>query len=168
MKGHYVKKAPPFSLTLAATVRAALEIEAKDKPCSLTDLCQLILERHVLAAGYLDDADANALRVMRELVSAAVEAAQRIRDDEGLIPDITDRAIRDCIADRDWLAKYAAFVQDDPFKSGVPGKRDINQNIGYWIKRSLGAKTIIDNKGKPANVKVLASIIQSYTPLKPA
>ena len=64
------------------------------------------------------------------------------------------------------FADYTTLVRDNPYKSGNPRKQTINQNLGYYIKRALGGKSVTKSDNKAVNVKVQGAIIQSYTPLK--
>jgi hypothetical protein len=125
-----------------------------------------IIEDYLLSQGSLIDQDVrHDILTSRSLISRAVDAALAITQSGYSGSDITIKAIQAVSADESWLADYRSLVRDDPYKTGNPRKQTINQNLGYFIKKAVGGRSVLADNGKAANVKVVGSIIQSYTPL---
>lgn len=111
-----------------------------------------------------EDARRDAI-LARSLIDRAVQKALEIVETQGFRRSITFDTIQAVSAIPDWINDYRLLVRDDPYKTGNPRKHSINQNLGYYIKRELGATSALNAVGKPENIKVKGSIIQSYTPL---
>jgi hypothetical protein len=131
----------------------------------VADRAVRIIEDYLIERGLLDKETEEDIHLARSLIDRTVERALHLVDSTGFRPSITFDAIQSVSEDPSWISDYATLVRDDPFKTGTPRKQTINQNLGYFIKKALGARSVLNANGKPANVKVKGSIIQSYTPL---
>ncbi|NUB45201.1 hypothetical protein GEU84_012445 [Fertoebacter nigrum] len=130
----------------------------------MNDHIQKILTRHVIKTGSIDKADAARIVLLFSLVERAVQQARLICRNGGFSRDITLHAIMACLADVRWTADYRTYVQDDIYKNGNPLKGRINRDIGFRIREGIGA-VVETTDGKVVPVKVLGSIIQSYSPM---
>lgn len=157
---------PTLALSLTDAVLSGLSAEATASGMRVTDCAQRILEDHLIEHGRLGEEDERDIQLSRSLVSRAVDAARMIVETEGFRPSITFDAIQAVSEDPDWLRDYGTLIRDNPFKTGSPRKQTINQNLGYYIKKALGAHSVTLGDKKPKNVKVKGSIIQSYTELR--
>lgn len=157
---------PNLNVTLSAPVQAVLENQASASNLRASDYATRLIEDRLAELGLLDEETTADISLARSLIDRATEEARRLVDEEGFRSSITFDTIQSVTADPQWLRDYAKLVRDDPFKTGSPLKQTINQNLGYFIKKVLGAKSVEGPNGRPANVKVKGSIIQSYTPLE--
>lgn len=155
-----------ISLSLSSPVHAALEANASGAHMRASDRAVRIIEDYLINHGLLDNEAEGDIHLARSLIDRAVERALSLVESGGLCASITFDAIQSVSADPDWLRDYAALVRDDPYKTGSPRKQTINQNLGYFIKKALRARSVMLTNGKPSNIKVKGSIIQSHTPLK--
>ncbi|RYF21710.1 MAG: hypothetical protein EOO77_05515 [Oxalobacteraceae bacterium] len=156
---------PSMPVTLSPAVHAALDIEASASNLRAADYATRLIEDHLAKRGLLDEEVTEEINLARSLVDRAMHEALRIVEADEFRSSITFDTIQSVSADREWLQDYAKLVRDDPFKTGSPLKQTINQNLGYFIKKAVGGKSVVGPNGRPANVKVKGSIIQSYTPL---
>ena len=156
---------PNVNVSLSAEVHSALEQDARTANLRASDQAVRIVENHLIARGLLNEDVKAEIALARSLVDRAVEEALRIVEREGFRPSITFDAIQAVCRDASWLQDYSTLIQDDPFKTGSPRKQTINQNLGYFIKKAVGANSVVGPSGRPINTKVKGSIIQSYTPL---
>lgn len=156
-----------LTLSFADEIHAALVRGAKAEGLEPSGFTVRIVEDYLLGKDGLLDAQAKAdILLGRSLIEQAVERAMEIVETEGFRSSITFDAIQAVCKDAAWLADYRALVRDDPYKTGNPRKQTINQNLGYFIKKAVGAKSVTNSDNKTVNVKVKGSIIQSYTPLE--
>ena len=156
-----------LTLSLVDEVHAALVRGAEAEGLEPSRFAVLILEDHLLKMdGLLDERAKADILLGRSLIEQAVERALAIVAAEGFRNSITFDTIQAVSQDGSWLADYRALVRDDPYKTGNPRKQTINQNLGYFIKKAVGAKSMTKPDNKAVNVKVKGSIIQSYTPLE--
>lgn len=126
-----------------------------------------IIEDYLLSQeGLVSDEAKRDVLLGRSLIARAVERAMAIVAAEGFSSSITFDTIQAVSADPSWLSDYETLVRDNPYKSGNPRKQTINQNLGYFIKKAVGARSQAKPDGKALNVKVQGAIIQSYTPLE--
>jgi len=153
-----------FPLTLSSEFADALHKSAETQKLDPATHATRIIEDFLMELVSEDAQLAAALE--RELIKDAVEKAVEIVQTEGFRSSITFDAIQAVSANVDWIEKYRKLVRDDPYKTGNPLKHSINQNLGYYIKKELGAASITNALGRPENIKVKGSIIQSYTPLR--
>lgn len=155
-----------LTLLLSNGVLEALTADAHAKNLDLGVHANRILEDYLLKHDKIaDTVTKDEIVLGRELIDRAVQMARKLGE-ISLPPSITFDAIQAVSADKDWIEKYEKLVGDNPFKHGNPKKHTINQNLGYYIKKALGADSATKADGSPMNIKVTGSIIQSYTPLK--
>jgi hypothetical protein len=155
-----------LTLSFSNEVHAALLADAKKQGFDVGIYAVRIIENHLLQVpGLLNHDTRTSISLARELIEQAVATAKDLVHQKGFSPSITFDAIQTVSADKQWLQNYADLVGDDPYKTGNPRKQTINQDLGYFIKKSLDARSVKVN-GKPRNVKVKGSIIQSYTELE--
>lgn len=155
-----------LTLSLTDDVHGALARGALSFGFEPNGFAVRIIEDYLLNKDGLLDAEAKRdILLGRSLVEQAVERALTIVQTEGFRSSITYDTIEAVCQDPAWLADYRTLVRDDPYKTGNPRKQTINQNLGYFIKKALGAKSVANADGKATNAKVKGSIIQSYTPL---
>lgn len=156
---------PNLSVPLSTAVFTALEEHASASNLAASDYATRLIEDHLATRGLLDDEVTEEITLARSLVDRAMQEALKIVGAGEFRSSITFDTIQSVTADPEWLGDYAKLIRDDPFKTGSPRKQTINQNLGYFIKKALAAKSVVGPNGRPANVKVKGSIIQSYTPL---
>ena len=156
---------PALNVSLSENVNTAFLASAKQAGLRPADHASRILEDYLIENCLLSREDEQDVRLGRTLIERAVERALSLVKEEGFRPSITFDAIQSISSDPDWLRDYATLIRDDPYKTGSPRKQTINQNLGFYIKKALGAHSVEANN-KPMNVKVKGSIIQSYTPLE--
>lgn len=156
---------PTLTLSLSEAVLSGVEAEAAASGLRATDCAQRILENYLIEHRRLGEEDERDIKLSRSLVSRAVDAARRLVERDGFQPSITYDTIQLVSQDPEWLRDYETLIRDNPFKTGCPRKQTINQNLGYYIKKALGAESVELAPKKPKNVKVKGSIIQSYTEL---
>lgn len=155
-----------LTLSLSNGVWEALTADACAKKLDPGVHANRILEDYLLKHGKIaDTVTKDEIVLSRELIERAVLMAMKLGE-KSLPPSITFDVIQTVSAEKDWIEKYEKLVGDNPFKHGNPKKHTINQNLGYYIKKALGAESATNADGSPMNVKVTGSIIQSYTPLK--
>ena len=154
-----------IALKLTGERRAAFAQDAENKKLDESTHATRIVEDYMLKSGLLGPEDQRDIPLERRLIEAAADKAEELAR-EGFGPSITYDAIEVVSADPKWIADYEVLVRDNPYKHGNPRKQTINQNLGYYIKKRLRAKSVTKPDGKPVNVKVNSSIIQSYTPLE--
>ncbi|MDK2756813.1 hypothetical protein [Blastomonas fulva] len=159
------QKKMSISVSLRPAVNAALTAAATAENKDLTDYVTDILERHALDGPFMTEQDKSDLELLHSLTERVVETAVRLVAEGQFRDSITADSIAICEQDEKWLADYRKYVRDEPYKNGNPRKGNINPNFGYWVKKSLGAKSKMKDK-KAENRKVLGSVIQSYTPLE--
>lgn len=157
---------PNISIPLSDRIIIALEKEASASSLKAADYATRIIEDHIASRGLLNETETETIELTRSLVDRAIREAIRLVATEGFRQSITFDTIQSVSADEDWLRDYAKLVGDNPFKTGSPAKQSINQNLGSFIKKALGAHSVEGENGRPKNVKVTGSIIQSYTPLQ--
>jgi hypothetical protein len=148
-------------------VHAALVKDAKSKRRDIVAHVQSLLVDYVLEAGLLDDKEANRQRLRLSLLQRVAEAAVAIFQNEGVPPDIINRAIADCMTNQGFATDYEIYVGDNPYKHGNP-RKEINKEFGRAVKAAVGAKTKRTANGKAVKTPVAGAIIQSYTVLEPA
>ena len=155
-----------LTLTLTDEMQSALQTSAKDAGLDANVHAARIVEDYLLAQdGLVADDTKQDVLLARSLIERAVEEALAIVRANGFASSITFDAIQAVSATDAWLADYRTLVRDDPYKTGNPRKQTINQNLGYYIKKAVGARSQTKADGKAVNAKVKGSIIQSYTPL---
>jgi hypothetical protein len=154
-----------ISLSILSPVYEALELEARDQTLDVVDLAERILEEHALAGSFMNADDKGDVRMYRSLIQRVINAASSLVEKDGFCDSITADTVAFCMTNAEWRADYSKYIGGDAYKNGNPKKQNINPSFGYWIKKTLGAKSKMKN-GKPENRKVLGSIIQSYTPLE--
>ncbi len=159
------QKKMSISVSLRPAVNAALTAAATAENKDLTDYVTDILERHALDGPFMTEQDKSDLELLHSLTERVVETAVRLVAEGQFRDSITADSIAICEQDEKWLADYRKYVRDEPYKNGNSRKGNINPNFGYWVKKSLGAKSKMKDK-KAENRKVLGSVIQSYTPLE--
>jgi len=158
-----------MNITLGITedVHSALVASAQKAGLEPNIHAVRIIEDYLLTQeGLVGDVARRDILLSRSLVERAVERAMELVATSGFSSSITFDAIQAVSADRNWLSDYEELVRDNPYKSGNPRKQTINQNLGYFIKKAVGARSRTKTDGKAINVKVQGSIIQSYTPLE--
>lgn len=155
-----------ITLNITSEVQNALELSAERFGLDANVHAVRIVEDYLLGNGLLADDVGRDILLSRSLIERVVEKAVGIIASGEFESSITFDAIQMACADDEWLSDYKTLVRDDPFKSGNPRKQVINQNLGYFIKKAVGARSKTKPDGKPMNVKVTGSIIQSYTPLE--
>jgi hypothetical protein len=154
-----------LSIRLDPRIYAAVQKEALAEGQELGEYIQRFFLDHAIHLNLLDKASSTELQMKQRLVDRAKETARRICREGGFGPDITDKTIRVCMADKQWAADYEFFVRDNPYKNGNPRKGSINKEIGFRIREAIGGIVVKASDGKPAKVQVADSIIQSYTPM---
>jgi hypothetical protein len=154
------------SLRLDSLIYAALQKEALAQGRDIGDYMQRVFTRHAIDNKLVDEASGQDYELRESLVDRAVEFAQMIKRAEGITRDITNKAVIACMTDEQWLANYAVYVRDDPFRHKNPRKA-INKEIGLRIRRAIGAKVARSSDGKPIKTPVSDSIIQSFTEMEP-
>jgi hypothetical protein len=153
------------ALTLPTAVYAALKLSAERRGLEPNTLIQNLIIDQAIKDDTLDPDMRTHIEAGRFVIEMAVEVAkQRCRDGKPA-STITLDTFRACAADEKWVAAYKTYVQDDIYKHGNPLKQ-INREIGFRIRAAIDGRVIKDDKGKPAVVKVLGEVIQSYTPMK--
>ena len=156
-----------LTLSFADEIHSALVRGAEAEGFEPSGFAVRIVEDFLLKKDGLLDEQAKAdILLGRSLIEQAVDRAMAIVATEGFRSSITFDAIQAVSEDASWLADYRTLVRDDPYKTGNPRKQTINQNLGYFIKKAVGAKSVTKSDNKAVNVKVKGSIIQSYTPLE--
>jgi hypothetical protein len=156
---------PNFNVPLSQDVLTIVEHEAQKRKLRSSDFASRLIEDRLKELNLLTDDLAADIDLARSLLDRAIQEAMRIVSEEEFRSSITFDTIQSLSNDADWLGDYAKLVRDDPYKTGNPLKQTINQNLGYYIKKTVGAKSMLAD-GKPVNVKVKGSIIQSYTRLE--
>lgn len=158
---------PAFKYTVPFTAAAntALARAAAVERMEPTEIIQRATINSLIQSGYLDETEANRIRLFWRLVDQTVAAAQQICREGGFSSSITLDAIRRCMKDSTWLDGYKVYVKDDIFKNGNPEKGPINREIGFRIRAGIGGVVEKNADGKAKTVKVLGEIIQSYTPM---
>jgi hypothetical protein len=161
-----------FSLSLPHAVYSALEKEAKKaKPAEVKKLdaqeyMRWLLVQHALKGVDLDEKEKVSLKLYWAISDAAAEKALEISNSNGFSPDMTLLVVKACEADPDWMEKYRRYVGGNEFSTDNPRKTSLNQNIGYYVKRAIGAEVDQDSEGRRVVVKVSGHIIKSYTRLR--
>jgi hypothetical protein len=158
-----------MNITLGITeeIHSALASSAQKAGLELNIHAVRIIEDYLLAQkGLVSDEAKRDVLLGRSLIKRAMERATELVAANGFASSITFDAIQSVSADPSWLSDYATLVRDNPYKSGNPRKQTINQNLGYFIKKAVGARSQTNPGGKALNEKVKGSIIQSYTPLE--
>ena len=153
------------SMTLRTSVYNALQEEAQKARMDFYDHMQRVLTEHVISTGSLPAEEAEMSRLFYSLVDRAVAAAKAICREGKFDEDITLRAIKRAKEDQTWTEDYAAYVQDDIYRTGNPRKGPINREIGFCIRAGIGGTVMKGPDGKSINKKVTGEIIQSYTPM---
>lgn len=156
--------AQQITCTFSDTIKTAIDAAAAQRNLAPKDLIGRLTEDYLAANKFLDATTESDIKLSRELLDEAVAKALHIRETEGFSRDITYKTISQLCEDTHWIEKYTQLVKANPYKHGNREKVTINQNLGYYIKRALGAQSEMKN-GRPVNEKVTGSIIQSYTPL---
>ncbi len=146
---------PTINLSLSDAVHKGLEADARASNLKASDQAMRIIEDHLAAKGLLEPDVKAEITLSRSLVDRAIEEALAIKEREGFRSSITYDAIQAVSGKPDWLKDYEKLVGDNPFKAGNPRKQTINQNLGYFIKKALGADSLLNANGRPANVKVV-------------
>lgn len=155
-----------FTVTLSDEMHEALAKSAERSRIDTNIHGARIIEDFLLAQnGLVPETTKRDVLLARSLIERAIDKACTIVETDGFVSSITFDAIQSVSADKTWLDDYRTLVRDDPYKTGNPRKQTINQNLGYFIKKALGARSQTQPSGRPINVKVKGSIIQSYTPL---
>lgn len=131
-----------ISLRLDAAIYTALEKEALAERREVPEHIHRLLAKYVIDQQLLDAKKAAEYQLMWSLVERAVELARKIYRDGGFASDITYRTIQACMADEQWAQDYEKYVGDNPYKHGNPRKTPINQEIGYQIRKSIGASLL--------------------------
>lgn len=156
-----------ITLGISDEIHAALVSSAQEARLELNIHAVRIIEDYLLAQkGLVSDETKRDVLLGRSLIERAVERATELIAANGFSSSITFDAIQAVSADPAWLSDYETLVRDNPYKSGNPRKQTINQNLGYFIKKAVGARSQTSPGGKALNEKVKGSIIQSYTPLE--
>ena len=156
-----------IALKLTPERRAAFAADAAKHKLDESSHATRIIEKYMLGEeGLLGADDKRDIPLEHRLIDQAADKAEDLWA-KGAPASVTYNAIEAVAADPTWIAEYEVLVRDNPYKHGNPRKQTINQNLGYYIKKRLRAKSVTKPDGKPVNVKVNSSIIQSYTPLKP-
>ncbi|MES2044566.1 MAG: hypothetical protein V4475_11850 [Pseudomonadota bacterium] len=156
-----------ITLGIADDIHSALIASAQKAGLEPNIHAVRIIEDYLLAQdGLVSDAAKRDVLLGRSLIERAVEQAMALVAAKGFSSSITFDAIQAVSADRDWLSDYEKLVRDNPYKSGNPRKQTINQNLGHFIKKAVGARSQTKPDGKALNLKVQGAIIQSYTPLE--
>src|SRR5690348_8440373 len=133
-----------LSLALANPVYRALQNSAAAAGMDEGIHASRIIEDYLLSQGSLIDEEVrHDILVSRSLIARAVDAALAIRQSGYLDSDITFKAIQAVSADDSWLSDYRSLVRDDPYKTGNPRKQTINQNLGYFIKKAVGGRSLL-------------------------
>ena len=151
-------------LSLKIPFYDALSAAAEAKQMGITDFIQRIVEDYVLAKGLLSEKDASDASIMHWLTDEVRKKAQNICKQGRFSRSITLDTLHACLEDPKWTDAYATYVGGPIHASGNPRKANLNQNLGYWIKRAIGGENELGSNGKTANEKVQNEIIQSYTP----
>jgi hypothetical protein len=159
--------ATPYKYTVPFTAAAnnGLLMAAKKERMEPTEIIQRATIRSLIAEGFINETDADRIKLFWRLVDQTVIAAQKICHDGGFSSSITLDAIRQCMKDPAWLEGYKLYVKDDIFKNGNPEKGPINREIGWRIRAGIDGVTEKGADGKAKTTKVLGEIIQSYTPM---
>ena len=152
-----------LSMTIFTSVYQALETEAEQTGRELHEHIQRILGEHVIRNQTIAAEEARRIELMWSLVDRAAEVARDLCRNGEFDRDITLKAIKRCMEDRQWVDDYAAFVKDDIYKHGNPLKGPLNREIGFRIRAGIGGTVVTGPDGKKATQKVLGEIIQSYT-----
>ncbi|MBK9011116.1 hypothetical protein [Novosphingobium sp.] len=156
-----------LTLSFSDEVHTALMLGSEAEGFEPSGYAVRIIEDYLMAKDGLLDHEAKAdILLGRSLIEQAVDRALAIVAKTGFSSSITFDTIQAVSQDEAWLADYRKLVRDEPYKTGNPRKQTINQNLGYFIKKAVGAKSVTKADNKAANVKVKGSIIQSYTPLE--
>jgi len=156
-----IKQTIPFGLPL----HNALMAEAATLRREFTEHVQHLLYEHAIEKGFLVGEDVLRIKLFWELVDDVKEAAKDLCRAGKFARSITKDAIDICLRNDGWVAKYKQYVKDDIFKHGNPLKGHINREIGARVRQGIGGEVELGADGKAINVKVVGSIIQSYTPM---
>lgn len=162
------------SIPVSLAVNDAILRAAAEQRMEPTEIILRAIISNLIENGYLDEANAERIRLYWALVDRAVKAAQDICIAGRFESSITLDAIHDCMRDTEklpnlpytWVDGYRTYVKDDIFKNGNPEKGPINREIGFRIRAGIGGRVEMGENKKPKTVKVLGEIIQSYTPMK--
>ena len=156
-----------FTVSLQGGLHSGLATWARAEGMTLNDLIRDQLTQAAENAGFLPQTEIEMMKLYRELSVQVADAAEEIVSEMGICPpDITAKAIHRCQNDPAWLAGYATCVQGDPFAPSNEYKRNLNPNLGYRVKKRLGASNCLNANGKDQIVKVKDLVIQSYTALE--
>jgi hypothetical protein len=157
-------KAVKYGSSMPAPVHRALSLEAAEKGMDTNELINFVLTRHAMASGRMADEEGEQIDRLWKLVDQAVAAAVAIVERREFDRTITLRAIKECMADPEWVKLYRAYVKDDIYKNGIPLKGVVNRELGFRIRQAIGG--VVETKdGKPVIERVLGEIIQTYTPM---
>jgi hypothetical protein len=115
--------------------------------------------------GFLLQAEAERFDLFWRLVNHVALKAKEIAHDGQFPETITLDAIHTAMKDEWWVTGYRTYIGADIYRTGVAEKGPINREIGFRVKKALGARVKKDANGKVMTTKVLGQIIQSYTPL---
>ncbi len=162
-----------YTIPFTSIVNAALLRAAAAERMEPTEIIQRATINSLIKDGFIQEADADRIKLFWALVDRAVRAAQDICRTGRFASSITLDAIRDCMKDPDklvgqpynWTDGYRVYVRDDIYKNGNPEKGPINREIGFRIRAGIGGEVEKGDDKKPKTTKVLGEIIQSYTPM---
>ena len=162
-----------YTIPFTSVVNAALLRAAAAERMEPTEIIQRATINSLIKDGFVEEADADRIKLFWALVDRAVQAAQDICLAGRFASSITLDAIHDCMQDSaklagqpyNWTDGYRAYVRDDIYKNGNPEKGPINREIGFRIRAGIGGEVEKGDDKKPKTTKVLGEIIQSYTPM---
>jgi len=162
-----------YTIPFTSVVNAALLRAAAAERMEPTEIVQRATINSLIKDGFIEEEDADRIKLFWALVDRAVQAAQDICRTGRFASSITLDAIHDCMQDParladqpyNWTDGYRAYVRDDIYKNGNPEKGPINREIGFRIRAGIGGEVEKGDDKKPKTTKVLGEIIQSYTPM---
>jgi hypothetical protein len=160
-----------YTIPFISVVNAALLRAAAAERMEPTEIIQRATINSLIKDGFVEEADADRIKLFWALVDRAVQAAQDICLAGRFASSITLDAIHDCMQDPaklagqpyNWTDGYRAYVRDDIYKNGNPEKGPINREIGFRIRAGIGGEVEKSDDKKPKTTKVPTSISSKVT-----
>lgn len=156
-----------IGLSLPRTVYSALQRLAASRGQTTNECIRHELTNAVQNSGFLSADELAEMELYRNLSLRVADTAAEIVTELGFCPpDITPRAVARCQSDPLWFADYERYVGGDPFAVGNERKHNLNPNLGYQVKKRLGAVNCVKPNGKDQVLKAVGLVIRNYTALR--
>lgn len=161
-----IEKPAKITFKIQSYIHETLANIAKKESIDISGVVQKIVEEYVIGEKLISKDMKDALELYNKIIFLA-KAKSRDIFDRGLFDEhFTLTVFQELMKDVYFREIYEKAIGGDAYDKKLEGKNPLNMYLGWYIKNTISAEPVLDEKGKPKRIFVSNEPIQSYTALK--